>query len=491
VFGATGNADTLRDLDVVPLPPGVAATYVAAGDGHACALGNDGRLYCWGDCTRGQCGIPRPIVSMASYYVCVPGGPAMYFDPVASNRTVTAVAAGQAFTCAIAGDATSAAGRRELHCFGSNLASTLGLLNAGVNVLPGPTSSLVLLPCQDFASPARGLVGAPGCTPVAVSIGPASSTVHTVVLMDGGGTRVYVHGRNAVGEAGLPERLPGATLVGPATSPLLFSRALMGGGAAGPQPDTPGTTWPVVLAVRPRLAINPPGQLALSIVGWLPAGGVAPGATLMGYLGTYACSLSVVSATEWECYIGAQSFANTLVPGDGALPVSMSWTGKPSGLLYARYACIAPIVRTVRVLTPVANAAGKLQLLAEGACLVPPLSHSSALRPQPRSPAQAAALSIASLQIGGHACDDPVVGGNGTTGITCWMDAANVPSGGGTRRVNGHRGHCVCRAGRACRTCIPQRDGHTCHPVRRTARARGASGAGVSAAGDARPCLSF
>jgi alpha-tubulin suppressor-like RCC1 family protein len=30
---------------------------IDAGDGHTCAVRNDGTLWCWGDCSRGRCGV--------------------------------------------------------------------------------------------------------------------------------------------------------------------------------------------------------------------------------------------------------------------------------------------------------------------------------------------------------------------------------------------------------------------------------------------------
>ncbi len=103
---------TPRRVDAAP-----AAGFVdlAVGTEHACAVGADAKIYCWGDSTSGQLGqlfgAPQPDPQVVDL-----GEPAI------------AVAAGRRHTCAIVA-VGGVAGR--VHCWGDNDQGQLGRLGAG------------------------------------------------------------------------------------------------------------------------------------------------------------------------------------------------------------------------------------------------------------------------------------------------------------------------------------------------------------------------
>ena len=120
---------SLDPADVAGLPAAVA---VAAGGAHACALADDGSVWCWGRNERGQ--IARPASS-------TPGAPAK----VDGLDGVTAIAAGDEHTCA-----TSAAG---VFCWGGNDYGQLGNGTQDDAVAPSaaktPSSAIALTGGRD------------------------------------------------------------------------------------------------------------------------------------------------------------------------------------------------------------------------------------------------------------------------------------------------------------------------------------------------------
>lgn len=104
---------------------------LAAGRLHSCALGQTGRLWCWGSNARGQLG------SRAGAFSALP-------VPVRRLGTapVLAVAAGQSHSCALSADS-------RIRCWGDNMAGQLGFGRTGrFRALP------VLVPGADFGPPA-------------------------------------------------------------------------------------------------------------------------------------------------------------------------------------------------------------------------------------------------------------------------------------------------------------------------------------------------
>lgn len=113
--GATTCPKADRRVTCEPEPKAVSGSLkfqrISAGGEHTCAIGLDGRVYCWGDNLQGQLGdpalrqtyAPAPILSAA-----------LFFD----------VAAGDLHTCALRSDAVP-------FCWGANEAGQLGVATIG------------------------------------------------------------------------------------------------------------------------------------------------------------------------------------------------------------------------------------------------------------------------------------------------------------------------------------------------------------------------
>jgi len=97
-------------------------TVVTAGQSHTCALQADGTLWCWGENADGQLGIGSNLPSAAPVVV------------TASPSSWSAVAAGGAHTCAVAGDGT-------LWCWGANVKGQLGIGSVASQVVPARLGS--------------------------------------------------------------------------------------------------------------------------------------------------------------------------------------------------------------------------------------------------------------------------------------------------------------------------------------------------------------
>ena len=83
-------------------------TAIAAGNKHSCALAADGTVSCWGMDDSGELGNGLVTTSATSTPV-----------PVVGLSGVTAITAGGGHTCALTGD-------RTVHCWGDNSAGQLG-----------------------------------------------------------------------------------------------------------------------------------------------------------------------------------------------------------------------------------------------------------------------------------------------------------------------------------------------------------------------------
>ncbi len=162
--GELGNGTTTASS--VPVAAGsiIDATALATGYMHSCAIA-DGKVYCWGDNSRGQLGDGTNTARTAPVEVA----------GLLSGKTVTAIAAGAAHTCAVA--------EGLAYCWGSDVSGQLGdnLLGAGNN------SSL---PVAVLTS---GLLS--GLTVTAVTAGEA----HTCVIAGG---EAYCWGYAALGQLG-------------------------------------------------------------------------------------------------------------------------------------------------------------------------------------------------------------------------------------------------------------------------------------------------
>ena len=95
----------------VSMPVGVTVTQIATGDIHGCALGSDGRVYCWGSNDSGRLGIANTTAySLSPVAVTLPSG-------VTSFSKLSSGAARH--TCALANTG-------DWYCWGSNTSGSLG-----------------------------------------------------------------------------------------------------------------------------------------------------------------------------------------------------------------------------------------------------------------------------------------------------------------------------------------------------------------------------
>ena len=125
-----GDPDTASFRNVptqVVMPPGVTFSGLDSGWLHICALGSDGKAYCWGHGGNGALGTGEKGVDHAA--------PAAVSMP--AGVTFTAISAGAEFTCALGNDLNA-------YCWGLNLGYNLGI---GFNSeLQQPTPAKVKLP---------------------------------------------------------------------------------------------------------------------------------------------------------------------------------------------------------------------------------------------------------------------------------------------------------------------------------------------------------
>ncbi|MEU4626920.1 hypothetical protein AB0G04_43985 [Actinoplanes sp. NPDC023801] len=106
-LGDGGTANRLKPV-AVDVPAGVTFTRLAAGEAHTCGLGGDARTYCWGDGYHGRLGNSSDAIQSRPVAVDAPAG-----------VTFTRLAAGDAHTCAL-GDDT------KTYCWGFGYHGRLG-----------------------------------------------------------------------------------------------------------------------------------------------------------------------------------------------------------------------------------------------------------------------------------------------------------------------------------------------------------------------------
>jgi Regulator of chromosome condensation (RCC1) repeat len=97
---------------------------VASGYNHACAILEDGTLWCWGQNCKGQLGIDDPLAGPTDVSDCVSGLATTLGVPTPTQIGAAtewfAVAGGQGHTCGLRGTG-------QLWCWGRNVRGTLGL----------------------------------------------------------------------------------------------------------------------------------------------------------------------------------------------------------------------------------------------------------------------------------------------------------------------------------------------------------------------------
>lgn len=156
--GQTGNGNKNTPITAPARVTGIvgAATALSVGEAHACAVAG-GQLWCWGDGANGDLGLGNTNAAPNAQQVTGLNG-----------KTVTAVAAGQSFTCAVASAA--------LYCWGINTSGQIGT---------GDTVSPQLNPVK--------VAGLGTVTAV------AAGQTHTCAVSDG---KAYCWGANASGQVG-------------------------------------------------------------------------------------------------------------------------------------------------------------------------------------------------------------------------------------------------------------------------------------------------
>jgi alpha-tubulin suppressor-like RCC1 family protein len=111
----SASADMGDNLQAVNLGTAVKPIALAAGEGHNCALFEDGRVKCWGQNLGGQCGTGQVAI-----YGNAPGTMAQtQFVDLGAGRTAKAIAARYSTTCAVLDNG-------QLKCWGWNDFGQLG-----------------------------------------------------------------------------------------------------------------------------------------------------------------------------------------------------------------------------------------------------------------------------------------------------------------------------------------------------------------------------
>jgi alpha-tubulin suppressor-like RCC1 family protein len=153
----------------IPLP--APAKRVTTGEPYACALLEDGTVWCWGDNTYGELGNGSPGGSHASPV------------KVALTTDVTDVAAGRGrpATCVTKTDGA-------IWCWGINYRGLLGHVGNDLQC-PAPTGGTV--DCNPVPSPIGSFTGF------------SAPTVSQVACANGGGKGIYCWGYNGMGQLGL------------------------------------------------------------------------------------------------------------------------------------------------------------------------------------------------------------------------------------------------------------------------------------------------
>lgn len=122
-LGQLGNGDSGVTSSSVPvkvtgLPTGTKLSNLRAGYAHTCALGSNGKIYCWGNNAYGQFGEGRTVVSS---WVPLPA-------TTSPGASIASLTAGQDFTCASVNG--------ELRCWGRNYYGQAGVGTTTDRYLP-------------------------------------------------------------------------------------------------------------------------------------------------------------------------------------------------------------------------------------------------------------------------------------------------------------------------------------------------------------------
>src|SRR5450759_3341817 len=187
-------ASVVSVVRLAAAPPAAAATTpttVAAGWTHACLI-RSGNAYCWGDNTYGELGNNSTVAST----VPVP----VYTGGVLSGVTLTQIATGNGFTCALSSGGA-------VYCWGANNYGELGInTSQAASDVPVAVSTAVALS---------------GVTVTQISAGQ----YHACAL---GGGKAYCWGWNAWGQLGNATTTNSTAPVAVSTSGVLSGLTLSG-----------------------------------------------------------------------------------------------------------------------------------------------------------------------------------------------------------------------------------------------------------------------
>ena len=177
----------------IALPGQVKATAIAAGDRHAVALGEDGRVYVWGSDDVGQRGDGSAAGKTLVTAAALPAG-----------VRATAIAAGSLHTLALGSDG-------QLYAWGDNDYAQLGNGQGRYLAASGPNASAVQAP-----APVTALL------PAATALSALAASRHSAAVGSDG--RLYTWGANYAGELGYattpeflgltPQPVAGVTVAG-------------------------------------------------------------------------------------------------------------------------------------------------------------------------------------------------------------------------------------------------------------------------------------
>jgi alpha-tubulin suppressor-like RCC1 family protein len=150
---------------------GLTIRSITSGNNHTCVIASDSQAYCWGSNSNGQLGDSGASGAKSKIPVAV------NTSGVLSGLTVTAIVAGNNYTCAIASDS-------KVYCWGANASGQLG------------NNSTVQSSVPVAVNTDSGLSGLYGKTAVSIAAGG----IHTCAVDYIG--KVYCWGNNDNGEFG-------------------------------------------------------------------------------------------------------------------------------------------------------------------------------------------------------------------------------------------------------------------------------------------------
>ena len=294
-------ASVVSVVQLAAAPPAAAATTpttVAAGWTHACLI-RSGSAYCWGDNTYGELGNNSTVAST----VPVP----VYTGGVLSGVTLTQIATGNGFTCALSSGGA-------VYCWGANNYGELGInTSQAASDVPVAVSTAVALS---------------GVTVTQISAGQ----YHACAL---GGGKAYCWGWNAWGQLGNNSTVNSTAPVAVSTSGVLSGLTVT--------QVTAGGLHSCALAGGKAYCWggNPHGELGVavgnitnsSVPVAVNTSGVLSGLTLTGIAAGYEHTCALSSAGADYCW-GSDAHGELGIGSgtDSDVPVAVSTAGALSGV---------------------------------------------------------------------------------------------------------------------------------------------------------------